>query len=362
MILVVGAGPAGSLCSILLGRENDVLLAEEHQTPGFPVQCAGLISDKCFEAYGKYCRVKKALENEIHGALFFSPSGDFFTAKGRAYVIERKILDEMLLVKASEFSEVFLKSRVKFNGSRPFVNGKEICADYIIGADGVNSEVAKAYGFSRPKVLTSLQFEIKFEAIDENFVELYFGKTYSDFFAYAIPLGDTARIGVISKENAMKYMRNLLEKHPSVSKRVKGSILELNSGIIPAELVDFVKQNVALIGDSAGMVKPHTGGGLYYLLIAAEKLASSFPNLDAYRRGFLKELEREIRLGKRIRRIYSLEDSEIEAIVKALNDFNFSGIHMDRPSTILSPTVIFRILKTLLRNPRLFRIALKVLL
>lgn len=361
MLLIVGAGPAGSLSALLLGRKNDVLLVEEHQTVGFPVQCAGLISDKCFESYKKYCRIKKALENKIKGAFFFSPSGEFFLAPGDAYVIERKILDEMLLERASEVAEVLVKSKVKFEGKNPIVQDKKVLAEYIIGADGVNSEVAKAFGFKRPDIMTSLQFEVKFEAIDENCVEIYLGKAYSDFFAYAIPLGDTSRVGVIAKQNAMEYMRNLLEKHPSVSKRIKGSVLELNSGVIPLELVDFVKERVALIGDSAGMVKPHTGGGLYYLLIAAEKLAESFPNLEAYEENFLRELGSEIKVGKKIRKVYSLDDSELEAIIKSLRNFDFSGIHMDRPSTIKHPKVIFRILKIILNNPSLLKIALKFL-
>lgn len=361
MILIAGGGPAGSLSALLLGKENDVLLVEEHQSSGFPVQCAGLISDRCFESYSKYCRIKKALENEIKGAFFFSPSGNFFSAPGKAYVIERKVFDEILFSKASEVANVALKSKVKFNGLKPVVNGREIPAEYIIGADGVNSEVAKAFGFKRPEILTAVQFEVKFEAIDENFVEIYLGRAYSDFFAYAVPLGDTARVGVIAKTNAILYLRNLLEKHPSVSRRFEGSILELNSGLIPLELVEFVKGNVALIGDSAGMVKPHTGGGLYYLLVAAEKLAEAFPNLESYRREFLKEIGKEINLGYRIRRIYGLKDSEIESIVEALKDFDFSGIHMDRPSTTLSPAVFFRIMKVLLSDPSLIKVALKIL-
>ncbi|MEM0203003.1 MAG: NAD(P)/FAD-dependent oxidoreductase [Archaeoglobaceae archaeon] len=361
MILVVGAGPAGSLSATLLGKENDVVIAEEHQSAGFPVQCAGLISDDCFKRYSKYCKVSKAVENEIDGAFFFSPSGNFFEAKGEAFVIERKILDEMLLAKASEFAEVFVKTKVKFEGEKAIVGSREIRPDFIIGADGVYSEVARAFGFKRPSFYSAIQIEAKFEAMDENFVEIYLGKRYSEFFAYAIPIGDTAKIGVIAKRNVLHYLRNLIEKHPSVSKRVKGSVVELNSGLIPANLVDFVKGKVALIGDSAGMVKPYSGGGLFYLLIASEKLAENFPNLENYERAFLRELGREIRLGEKVRNVYNLEDEELEAIVRALKGFEFSDLHMDRPSTVLRPKNMFRIFKLLLANPSLVKLALKVL-
>ncbi|MEM0350757.1 MAG: NAD(P)/FAD-dependent oxidoreductase, partial [Archaeoglobaceae archaeon] len=226
MILIVGAGPAGSLSAMLLGKERDVIIAEEHQTAGFPVQCAGLISDRSFERYKKYCNVKKAVENEIRGALFFSPSGDFFEAMGKAFVVERKIFDEMLLIKASEFAEIFVKSKVKFRGKKALVGNLELEPEYIVGADGVNSEVARTFGFERPSFFSAVQIETRFEAIDENFVEIYLGRNYSEFFAYAIPISDTARIGVIARKNTMVYLKNLLEKHPSVSKRLKGGIIE----------------------------------------------------------------------------------------------------------------------------------------
>lgn len=361
MILIVGAGPAGSLSAMLLGRENDVIIAEEHQCAGFPVQCAGLISDRCLERYSKYCKIKRAIENEINGALFFSPSGNFFEAKGKAFVVERKILDEMLLINASRFAEVFVKTKVKFKGNKTFVGDKELQPEFIIGADGVNSEVARAFGFKRPKFYTAVQVEVKFEAIDDKFVEIYLGREYSDFFAYAIPIEDTAKIGVIAKGDTFSYLKNLLEKHPSVSNRVKGNVIELNSGLIPANLVEFVKDNVALIGDSAGMVKPYSGGGLFYLLIAAEKLAENFPNLNNYKTAFMKELWKDIRIGEKIRKVYSLEDKELETIIRALKNFDFSDLQMDRPSMLLSRNNILKISKLLLANPSLIGVALKVL-
>ncbi|MDW7990001.1 MAG: NAD(P)/FAD-dependent oxidoreductase [Archaeoglobaceae archaeon] len=361
MILVVGAGPAGCLTAILLGKRKDVLIVEEHQIPGFPVQCAGLISDECFGSYRNYCKIRRAVENEINGAFFFSPSGDFFEARGKAFVIERKILDEMLLIKASQFADISVKEKVRFRGRRAFIGEKEIFPDFVIGADGVSSEVARAFGFRRPNFFSTLQIETKFEALDENHVEIYLGKDYSEFFAYAIPIGDTAKLGVIAKKNVNLYLRKLLEKHPSVSKRVKGSVLELNSGIIPDNLVDFVKERVALIGDAAGMVKPYSGGGLYYLLVAAEKLAENFPNLWNYRNAFLKELGGEIRLGKRIRKIYWLEDEKIEGLVRALKNFDFSDLHMDHPSSFLSIKNFFKALKLFVKNPFLLMVALKVL-
>ncbi len=337
MIIVVGGGPAGSLSAINLGKKYDVLLVEEHQTPGFPLRCAGLISERCFKAYRRYCNVKKALENEIKGAFMFSPSGDFLEVRSNAYVLDRRLLDLMLFEKASEFAKTLVKVKVRFKGRDVVLGDKIFKPDYLIGADGVYSITAKSFGFNRPELFLTAQMEVKFEALDERFVEVYFGKLYSKgFFAYAIPIGDTAKIGVVSRDNPMKYLKNLIEKHPSVSKRVRGCTIELNFGAIPIGLIDFVRGNVALIGDSAGMVKPYTGGGLYYLLIASEKLSENFPNLNAYKSSYLKELGKEYKYGMKILRLYSvLSDDDYDLLIKNFRDFDYSGFDMDRPSTFL---------------------------
>lgn len=359
-IAVIGAGPAGSLIAQLLGRNYRTIVIEEHQTPGFPVQCAGLVSEDCFRAYSKYCKIERCVENEIRGALFFSPNGEFVEAKGKAYVIDRRLLDLYLFYRAAEFSETIVKSKVRFKGNTILAE-REISAEYIVGADGVYSATARYYGFERPRIFSAVQIETKFEPMDENFVELYFGEKYSDgFFAYAVPIGDTAKLGVISRKNPNIYLRKLIENHPSVSKRVKSTVLEFNCGAIPANLVDFVKNNVALIGDSAGMVKPYTGGGLFYIVRAAEKLAENFPNLEAYKESYLSELGKEHEFGGKIQRLYSvLTDAELNKLVRLFKEFDFSGVDMDRPSTLLSkagaalrllrsPSLAFKIFGTLL--------------
>ncbi len=346
-VLIVGGGPAGSLSAIQLGRNYDVVLIEEHQSPGFPVQCAGLISDKCFKEYSKYCKIKKAVENEINGAFFFSPSGDYLEVRGKAYVIERKLLDHMLLEEASNFAKIIVKSRFSHETLKKFKY------KYIIGADGANSTVAKIFEFERPGFFTTLQIETKFEAIDDKYVEIYFGSKFSDeFFAYAIPIGDTAKIGVICRKNAKLFLMNLM-KHPAIKDRVGRGFIELNTGIIPDRLVKFVKEKVALIGDAAGMVKPYTGGGLYYLLIAADVLGKKFPNLNDFQRRYLRTLGRDYKYGQRIRKLYKiLSDDDLNYLVKTFRDFDFSGLHMDYPSTVLSKLASAGL--KLAKHPKLF--------
>jgi flavin-dependent dehydrogenase len=327
-----------------LEKNIEITIVEEHASAGFPVQCGGLISEDCFIKLRRFVSDRSRLNN-IKGAFFFSPDGNYVEAVGRsgAVVVERKVLDTELLMAASEYSEIRVKTKlVSFNGEKARLEGVKteyLSYDVLIGADGVASTVAKLAAFPHPSYFSAVQMEIAFEPLDERFVELYFGRSYSDgFFAYSIPVDcDTARIGVVSKQNPEYYLKNLITKHPSVSERVKRKITELNAGAIPVGLIDFVKGNIALIGDAAGMVKPYTGGGIYYHLIAAERLGKHFPNLEEYQKSYKKELGKEYDVGIKIAKLYSLlDDEDYNYLVKVGKEIDFSELHMDRPSGVLN--------------------------
>ena len=49
-VIVVGAGPAGCRTAHLLAQEGyDVLLIEEHSSPGEQIICSGIIGQEAFE-------------------------------------------------------------------------------------------------------------------------------------------------------------------------------------------------------------------------------------------------------------------------------------------------------------------------
>jgi geranylgeranyl reductase family protein len=361
-IAVVGGGPAGTLSALNLAKNGyKISLFEEHQSAGFPVQCAGLVSEDCIKLLKSYVNPDRFLLNSIHGAYFFSPSGDFIKVKGktRAAVVERKLMDTELLKAASSVAEIFVKEKVlsvNLHGDSVYLktSRSNYSSKYIVGADGVYSKVARDLKFERPKILSAIQLESRFECMDEKYVELYFGREYSDFFfGYAVPTGDEfARIGVVSKNNAFYWINKLLREHPSVSQRVECTkSCELNCGAIPFGLVDFVKKNAVLIGDSAGMVKPYTGGGIYYLALAAECLGEHFPDLEEFRSRYLQKLGKEYRFGYKIARLYrELSDEDYEYLIGVAEGIRFEELHMDMPTTVLKVLPAF--LK-LLRNPKL---------
>lgn len=81
------------------------------------------------------------------------------------------------------------------------------------------------------------------------------------------------------------------------------------------------------MGDAAGQVKPTTGGGIYYSLLASEIAAQTLSEalavgdlsaaiLSRYQRRWKKVLSRELEIGYSARRLFeTLNDQQISALV-----------------------------------------------
>ncbi|MEI7857648.1 MAG: FAD-dependent oxidoreductase, partial [Methanomicrobiales archaeon] len=72
-VIVVGAGPSGSAAARICAAQGlSTLCIEEHGTIGYPVQCAGLLSNAAFAE----CRITdQSIINRISGAKVITGQG-----------------------------------------------------------------------------------------------------------------------------------------------------------------------------------------------------------------------------------------------------------------------------------------------
>ena len=101
-MVVVGAGPAGCAAALACAEYGlSTLCVEEHGTIGYPVQCAGLLSQNAFSE----CRVsKKSVLNEVSGAEVIPDSGNSLlidAGETKAFVVDRGILDREMAERAA---------------------------------------------------------------------------------------------------------------------------------------------------------------------------------------------------------------------------------------------------------------------
>lgn len=359
-VAVVGAGPAGAIAakySALNGAST--LLIEEHAFIGSPVQCTGLIStaalEECETGEGKF------VLNRMKGAFVYSPDGEELKVEGKevkAYVIDRKIFDRVLAGQALDAGATLLL-KTRFTGiERGKISviscgeKKEIFADVVIGADGIQSSVARASGLARcEKFLSGAQFEAPYDAKDPEFVEIFLGNDIAPgFFAWAVPFKGLARIGLAKNqgEPARHYLENLI-KHPVVASRYRGSRTEFVLGGIPLGAPKkTATDSVMLVGDAAGQVKPTSGGGIYMGAVCAKiagevaaKASRKEAELEEYEKRWRGAVGRELAIGMRIHKsLGKLSDENLNEFVAFLNRPEISRIiteygDMDHPSVLL---------------------------
>lgn len=190
-VVVVGAGPAGAVASKYAAKNGArTLLIEEHASIGSPVQCTGLISTaalaECEIGEGSFVLAR------MKGAFVYAPDGEELTVRGKgikAYVIDRKMFDRALIERSlDEGVEILLKTRfTDIHGDKISVissgERKDIQADIIIGADGIQSSVGRAVGLPRcEKFLSGIQFEAPYAASDPGSVEIFTGNNIAPGF------------------------------------------------------------------------------------------------------------------------------------------------------------------------------------
>jgi geranylgeranyl reductase family protein len=355
--VVVGCGPAGSRFARSAAERGHDVLAFERGRVGEPLACSGHVSRDLWEFLDPGAR-DALLQNEVYGARFHlgGPGSDahrFYKREAVSNVIDRVGLDRRLVELARE-AGADVREHHTVTGVEEHAEGVEVtvsgpdgtethAARMVVGADGPNSRVRRSLGLPEPGEILHGVLGFAETPDEEDYVDVHL--TVPRFFAWRIPRGEAGvEYGLAAPPGDVTDRFERLQDAYGVE------LDERCSGAIPVGPPDRVTgQRSLLVGDAAAQTKPFTGGGILYGMTAADHAAREVDPTDpatlgAYERAWRGDLEREIRLGKWVRRAYSLPEPLQRAGLRALS--GEIGVHMDRPSTLFSSEG----LKTLLRR------------
>ena len=379
-VLVVGAGPAGSMAAKTLAEAGlSVVMLEKRQEIGDPVRCAEAVSKRGLKDLVEVD--PRWIAADLKGSRVFSPDGASIVLSEEqsggktGYVLERKIFDRALAMEAARAgAEVMVKTRAqgllkrdgKICGVSAIRSGDtfQIEAPLVIGADGIESKVGRWAGIDttlKPKdISTCAQFLVEDESIDSNYCEFYFGnKIAPGAYAWIFPKGEKVAnvgLGVLGSRSSgigepLRLLQEFVKSHLP-----RGKVVEMDVGGVPVapQLEAMTTDGVMLVGDAAHQSDPLTGGGIITGMtagvIAGEVAADAISGGDV-KRASLKDYEDRWKEpnGNKLKRHYDLKEFFIRLTDEDLNNLLHSLTNEDTVKMDLRD-----MLKSLLKlNPKL---------
>lgn len=341
-IIIVGGGPSGlSAASFLSDKGYNVALFDSSKVIGEDVVCSGVISNDIFT---RYDLPKSSIVAKLQDAELISPCGSYIEyshPQQSVSVVDRHKFDyELFNIASKKGASIFCGSIVRsININEQHVDieilvGEEIKnfkSKIVVLATGVRFNLHSKLGFGRPKkILKAIQVEIN-EILNDK-LKLFWGSKYSDgFFGWSIPLDDgRTRVRVMTEGNSKEGINNLLCELNYDLEKNNRCINYKQRGISFGSISKSYSKRAIAIGESAGLVKTTTGGGIFYGILSAEIASDvidkcfstndfSDNTLCEYESGWKKVIGNEIKYGQYFHNFFSkLSDDSIDELFEAV--------------------------------------------
>lgn len=281
-ICVVGGGPAGLAASIALARDGHRVTVADCAKPPIDKACGeGLMPDSIALLKRLGVDLPEDVGFAFRGIRFTdgasSVAADF--PNGRGLGVRRTVLHKLLFNRADESGVSFCwgAKGLHLTEGGVSIDGRLLRADFVIGADGQNSNIRREADLDRTRrEIRRYGFRRHFRVEPwSSYMELHWGERRQ---IYITPIArDEICVVLISRDPRLR-LDEALNGFPELRFRLaKATPITSEMGALSASrmLRQICRRNLALLGDASGSIDAITGEGLCLSFRQAISLAAS---------------------------------------------------------------------------------------
>ena len=352
-LIIVGGGPAGSACARETAKAGlDVLLLEKDEYPkrkmcggGFRASLSDLLDYD----------ISPVIEHETCGSHIYAPSGLKVVCskpERTGYTVKRELFDQFLVEKASEAGadvrtgiEVTDVQEGSTDVSVTCRNGSTFSARYLVGADGVNSRVARSTGikprWENKEVGLCIEAGVPMDYDDimqitqgpyedskRICIEIFFGGL-QHAYSWCFPKKDEVSLGMGCLMPYATGLKSAWAKFVSNFEELNGIKVDISNAKamripLAGPIENTITKRIMLIGDSGGFVSPATGEGIYYAIETGQMAARTVADIiqgktvgvDDYQKKWKRTIGKQLKVSNFLANLMFNSEDNMELVVQ----------------------------------------------
>jgi geranylgeranyl reductase family protein len=279
-VAIVGGGPAGSTAAYRLARAGASVLVVDRATFPRDKPCGGGVTGRAARLLPFSIEpVVEDVVGRLECRLQYGPRFVRVSRAPLALMTQRRRLDHFLLEEAAE-AGADVRDGVKVTDVRTnalTVDGTNVQARIVIGADGCNGTTARALdlgGDIQHGVALEANFPHDARFAHAMVLEL---AVVRGGYGWVFPKSDHVNVGVggdgSEAPHLREHLRRLCEMHGidfDNATATRGYRLPMRRPDGP-----LARGTTALIGDAAGLLDPFSGDGMYEAFLSAQLVAEA---------------------------------------------------------------------------------------
>lgn len=280
-VLIVGAGPAGCTCGLLLKKRNiDCLLIDRAVFPRDKI-CGGGLTPRSYHLLNDLLPTFRYDYNSVNRLKLLVEGNQVFDLHmdKELRIVKRREFDAQLLEEyqksGGRFANEALAAIEENDGQivATMQSGRQVACDYLVGADGANSRVRKHlnpqsdHGF--------LWMEQYGPKSPDNAIVINVSESYEQGYYYSFPNESYDVQGFGDGQTTPQRLRQVLDAMGCPNLKPKGAF-------IPRSCDYPLHDHIILIGDAGGFPNRLTAEGLYYAILTAQNAAEAISSEQSF--------------------------------------------------------------------------------